>query len=199
MNKALLACLAGLSTLALGACSTTPEPGEKIVGPEVIQTSTTTSTSRIIGIDQPSRTFTIERAGSQVTLVASEAVNNFDQFAVGDLVDTEYTESVVVHVQANDGSPRVNRSEQLDMAEQGANPNIEAHDTTELIADIIAIDLENKTVTLRGPNQAVSTLPVRRHPEHLDKVAVGDQVVVVHTKALALSLRKKDESSDSTQ
>lgn len=200
MKYPLLTGLACCSALLLSACSSTPEPGDQIVGPEVLQTSTTTNTSRIIGIDYPSRTITVERAGGQITLIASPAVTNFEQLAVGDLVDTEYTESVVVHVQANDGSPRVSRTEHLDMAKPGEEPNIGAYDTTELIADIVAIDKENKTVTLRGPNQVVSTLPVRRHPEHLDKVAVGDQVVVVHTKALALSVRKKDQlDADQTQ
>ncbi|GGA72150.1 hypothetical protein GCM10011369_12380 [Neiella marina] len=190
MKKIVLPALACCGALLISACSTTPEPGDKVIAPDVLQSAVTTSTSKIIGIDYPSRTVTVEQAGRQVTLIASDAVTNFEQLAVGDLVDTEYTESVAVHVQINDGSPRINRVEQLDQAEQGAEPNIQAVDTTEIIADIVAIDRVNKTVTLRGPNQAVSTLPVRRHPEHLDKVKVGDQVVVVHTKALALSIRK---------
>ncbi|MCM2678903.1 hypothetical protein [Echinimonas agarilytica] len=191
MNRNCMVLCVGFIASMLTACATAPSPGETIIEPEVLQSNTITSNSKIVGIDYPSRTLTISRAGQQVTLVASPRVSNFEQLRVGDLVSTEYTESFAVRVQASEGSARIENREQLDMSKEGTEPSISASEVTEVIADILVIDKVNQTVTLKGPTGGEFTLPVRRHPEHLERVEVGDQVVVTYKKAVAISVTQQ--------
>jgi hypothetical protein len=54
---------------------------------------------------------------------------------------------------------------------------------------IAAIDKENRTVTLQGPQGRRLTIDVR-DPRRLDEVNVGDPVVIAYFEALAVQVRK---------
>ena len=60
--------------------------------------------------------------------------------------------------------------------------------TIELIATILAIDPDEPSVTLKGPKGNVVEVLVR-DPEKLEGVDVGDQVVIMYTRAVAIAIK----------
>jgi len=67
---------------------------------------------------------------------------------------------------------------------------IDAHEV-HVVADVIALDPQTQTVTLRGPTRVVD---LRVHdPEQFKLVAVGDQVEATYTEALAISVEPAGE------
>ena len=56
-----------------------------------------------------------------------------------------------------------------------------------VVATIDAIDKDAETVTLKGPEGNTKTVKVR-NPANLEKVAVGDQVMITLTRAVAVDV-----------
>ena len=59
-----------------------------------------------------------------------------------------------------------------------------------LVASVETIDETDQEITLKGPDGSLETLMVS-DPEFLGSTKVGDQVVITHVQALALSLDKE--------
>jgi hypothetical protein len=55
------------------------------------------------------------------------------------------------------------------------------------IAKVTGVDKKAKTITLKGPRGNVVTLDVQ-NPDHFKVVKVGDEVEVVYTEAVAISV-----------
>lgn len=187
-NRQIITAIALTVSLITG-CSSAPKPGDTVIEQQVIESNTVTTTAVIVDIDKESRAVTIEHSHRLTTVYVSPQVTRFSELEVGDIVKTEYTESVALHVQAHDGSARLQSSGDLDTSTKGGG--ISASEKTEIIADILAIDNENNTVTVKGPQGSEMILPVEQHPEYLDKISVGDQVVVTYTKKVAISIEEQ--------
>jgi hypothetical protein len=70
-------------------------------------------------------------------------------------------------------------------------PGVIGTETT-VNATITAIDKKAKTATLKGENgKSVTVTP--RDPKNLEKVKVGDRLVIPYTEAVAISVEKKAE------
>lgn len=54
-----------------------------------------------------------------------------------------------------------------------------------IVASVEAIDEVEQEVTLKGPNSSLETLMVT-NPEYLERIKVGDEVVITRGQALAL-------------
>jgi hypothetical protein len=57
----------------------------------------------------------------------------------------------------------------------------------QVVATILAIDADEPSVTLRGPEGKVIEVLVQ-HPEKLADVDVGDQVVITYKRAVAVAI-----------
>ena len=55
------------------------------------------------------------------------------------------------------------------------------------LATVTAIDKKGATVTIKGENGALAEIPVKR-PENLDRVKVGDTVVIDYLESLAVNI-----------
>ena len=60
----------------------------------------------------------------------------------------------------------------------------------EVTAKVTAIDYNKRTVTLKGPEGNEKTIGVDENVKNFDQIKVGDEVVVRHTEALAISVAK---------
>ena len=69
---------------------------------------------------------------------------------------------------------------------------IDAKEQIQVVSDILDIDTALGTVTLKQPHGGELTLPVE-HPENLNNVSVGDQVVMTYTKAVVISIDKQTD------
>jgi hypothetical protein len=69
----------------------------------------------------------------------------------------------------------------------GAQPRGTAGRQITVLADVVAVDNDNRLVTLRGPEGNMVDLKVP-DPEQLKLIKKGDQVRAVYTEALAVAV-----------
>ena len=128
--------------------------------------------------------------GNTVTFTVDEKARNLDQVDVGDIVNTEYVQSISIEVMANTG---VEAGEGaltvVGRAAEGDTPGVIATDTRIVTATVEAIDLESNTFKLKGPDGTIEEY-MARNPENLKRTAVGDLVVITNTEAWAISVEK---------
>jgi len=142
----------------------------------------------VTAIDKATRTLTLKGAdGKTFPLVASAEVRNFDQIQVGSEVIVGYLQALAIELKKGGGG-KVERVDSAagGRAEVGAQPGAMAARKVTATGDVIALDAATQTATLRGPNRTV-TLHVR-DPKQFQLIAVGDQVQVTYTEAVAVSV-----------
>jgi len=114
-------------------------------------------TASVQAIDSAKRTVTLKGpAGDIVTLAVGSEVQNFDQIRVGDLVVVRYLEALTLELKKR-GTAKRERTERdvTERARPGERPAaVEAHEV-HVVADVIALDPQTQTVTLRGPTRVV--------------------------------------------
>jgi Cu/Ag efflux protein CusF len=118
--------------------------------------------------------------------VTNEA-RNFDQLAVGDVVTTQYRESLTLSLVDKKTESSASEKHTAERAPMGAKPGGEIGREVTIIADVVAVDRHAKTVSLRGPRGNTVDLHVE-DPNRLKRVKKGDQVKAVYTEALAISV-----------
>jgi Cu/Ag efflux protein CusF len=151
--------------------------------------ATTQRTATVVAIDAGSREVTLKDADGKVFNVnAGDQVRNFDQIKVGDKVKAEYTEALSLKLKKrSSGTPQASEQDTVDRAPQGAKPGAVVGRTVTALADVVAVNAKQQTVTLRGPLGNSYDLNVR-DPAQLKNIKQGDQVEVVYTEALAISV-----------
>ena len=142
----------------------------------------------ITAIDMATRDVTLKGPqGYEMTVTAGADVKNFANMRVGDQVAAEYVEAVTLELKKG-GGQKVARTVQEEGkgAKSGELPAGIVGRQVTTVADVIAVDQVNKTVTLRGPQRTV-TLAVS-DPEQFKLIAKGDQVEARFTQALAIAI-----------
>jgi hypothetical protein len=142
----------------------------------------------VTAIDKATRTLTLKGTdGKTFPLVAGPEVRNFDQIQVGSEVLVGYLEALAIELKKGGGA-KVERvdSSASGRAEAGAQPGAMAARKVTATGDVIALDEATQTATLRGPNRTV-TLRVP-DPKQFKLIAVGDQMQITYTEALAVSV-----------
>jgi ribosomal 50S subunit-recycling heat shock protein len=186
MRKTGFALFLGLFALSVAAGGWAAEPPSWQTATVVEEKAT------VEAIDQSTRMVTLKGPkGNSVTFKASDEVKNLAQVKVGDEVKFAYYESVAVRVlKAGEAFPPASESAAMARAKPGEKPGGVAGAETTVVATIEAIDKKAKTATLKGENgKSVTVTP--RDPKNLDKVKVGDRIVITYTEAIAISLEKK--------
>ena len=107
---------------------------------------------------------------------------------MGDQVDVAYYESVNIEVLGPDqAEPKAAAISALETAEPGQRPAGTMATELSVVATIDAIDKDAETVTLTGPEGNSRTVKVR-NPANLEKVALGDRVMITLTRAVAVDV-----------
>ncbi|MBN3751782.1 hypothetical protein G3N95_02440 [Paraburkholderia sp. Tr-20389] len=149
-------------------------------------TGTNTVIATVIAIDPTTRTVTLKnRNGKTEELKAGEQVRNFDQLKIGDVVTTEYREARSLSLRKTSG-PRSSSERQILLpAASGAKPGGTIRREVTIVGDVVAIDANGKHITIRGPQGRENVLV---DPEQLRDIHVGDQVEIVRSEAVAISV-----------
>ena len=182
---------------AVGCASTAKETGVAAADAAVaaalpkgvIGEQAVTATATVKALDMKSRRVTLEREdGSTFKFVAGPEVRNLPQVKVGDQVTVTYYESLAFEVKRA-GAAEVGAAvaEGALRAKAGEMPGAAAGRATTVTTTITAIDKAAGTVTLRDPDGELTTVKVR-HPEHLERVTVGDLVAITYTEALGIAV-----------
>jgi hypothetical protein len=172
--------------IALAACASSNEPK---VSREESQVST--FRARVGAIDQETRVVTlIGPDGSRTTFRADEAVKNLAQVQVGDEVVGKLVETLMIEVRKPSPDDKATPTSVADVvasAEPGQKPAGVWVRQVQAVYMIESIDKAQGGGTLRDAS-GKSTFVKARDPAMLDRVKVGDTVVVTLIEGLSLEV-----------
>ena len=174
-----------LVTLSLWGCADS-EPRKEL---EIDRSGTFKRRATVEAVDMSTRKITLKNPdGSLFVFNANKEVVNLPQVRVGDEVVVVYAEALAVRM-AKPGEVRDETSRGVARALPGNKPgSIEVVETT-VTAQIERIDKINETVTLKLADGNLRVVKVQ-DPANLEKVKVGDTIVITITKEIAISVQK---------
>jgi hypothetical protein len=186
---AISAILIGAAPLAAraqtGTAEVTTAPGK------VGASRTYKVTATVVSIDLGSRDLVlIDSKGKMHQVNVSDQARNLDQVKIGDKVNAEYTEAISLQLKkrgTGDASP-ASVQETMVRSPKGAKPAGAVGRKMTALATVVAVDPKKQFVTLRGPQGNEFDVEVL-DPEQLKAVTKGDEVEVVYTEALAISVQ----------
>lgn len=173
-------------TLSVWACTNTASQKDL----NIKKTNVVTETATVEKIDMKKRIVSIRDSyGKVIRIHAGQEIVNLPQVRVGDIVVAEYIESVAVRM-AKPGEVKEELKETVNMATPGDKPGIQ--EVSELTETAIILDLDKgrMTATLKYFDGDVDVVKVQ-DPANMNKVKVGDTIVITHTVATALSIQGK--------
>ena len=172
---------AALAAAVLAACTSLPSGKVE----DVIEARAT-----VTAVDAGKREVSLkEPDGTELQIIVTDAVRNFDQIKPGDEVVVRYTEAVAWQVKpASKGTPGVSTDSTTTVATPGEKPAADVKDSITLTATITAIDIAKGTATITGPGGESTTVKAR-DPANLKKVKVGDLVDITYSEAVAISVQ----------
>jgi hypothetical protein len=186
---AISAILIGAMPLAARAQTTTTDlttaPGKLGVSETVKMTAT------VVLIDMGSRDLVlIDSQGKMHKVNVSDQVRNLDQVKVGDKVTAEYTEAISLRLKKRGTAdvPPASAEEAVVRSPKGMKPGGAVGRKVTAFATVAAVNPKKQFVTLRGPLGNEYDVQVL-DPVLLKTVNKGDEVEVVYTEALAISVQ----------
>jgi hypothetical protein len=188
MNKVLVLLTSLFLVASSGWAGETSPATDK---PSMSTSETVILTAMVEAINHETREVTLRGPdGDSVSFVASEEARNLGQVQAGDIVMTEYVQSMSIEVFANDGSePGAGEIAAAGRSEEGSMPGMAAIDTVVITATVEEINIEANTFKLKGPSGEIKEYAAR-NPENLKKAEVGDLVVITMTEAIAITVEK---------
>ena len=193
MQKTFVVLAALIALTALPALAQKPDlAGGVVVGSEPGKAAvarTVEVAAQVVAIDKATRTVTLKGPrGNIVDVVAGDEVKNFAQIKVGDFVVVRALQSLTLALQkTKSGGAAISATETAVQAKPGQRPAAAAAREVTAIAKVTAVDRKASTISLRGPRGNTVTLDVQ-NPDHFNVVKVGDEVQVVYTEAVAISV-----------
>ena len=156
--------------------------------PTVVKEMETVMTATVVAIDLEKRIVTLKGEDGEVRdiKVGEEAVN-LPQVKVGDLVTVKFYESIAVEVIQSGTFAGTGEKTAIVKAKPGEMPGGMVAKQVTVTATITAIDKQKSTITLKGPEGNLTKVKVQ-DPANLEKVKVGDELMITYTEALAISV-----------
>lgn len=156
--------------------------------PTVVKEMETVMTATVAAIDLEKRIVTLKGEDGEVRdiKVGEEAVN-LPQVKVGDLVTVKFYESIAVELIKPGTYAGTGEKTAIVKAKPGEMPGGMVAKQVTVTATITAIDKQKSTITLKGPEGNLTKVKVQ-DPTNLEKVKVGDELMITYTEALAISV-----------
>jgi hypothetical protein len=161
----------------------------------VLDLSEITTVMIVKQIDLPLRLFTLDYGdGNEIVVEAAPDLEGIESIKVGDKVSVTYLHSQAVYVTSPDEDrPPVASSRSVEVDSKDGKPRKFTVDITEKTSIVMAIDVENRTATLKDHEGNVKTIQVHPEVTNLENVNIGDQVVYQVTEAVAVDITKVEE------
>jgi NADH dehydrogenase FAD-containing subunit len=143
----------------------------------------------VVNIDKKTRTITFKNKEGESKFVAGPEIKNFDQIKKGDQVNVTYELAVAIELikTKSDGIRSKVETNTITDSKINEKPSEVIANKTTIIADIVAVDLDKKLVSVKGPSGKITTVMVK-NPALLADVKVGEQVKVIYYDAMAASV-----------
>jgi hypothetical protein len=153
-------------------------------------------TGTITDIDYPNREITLkDSAGQTETFSVDKEVQRFNEAKAGDKVSVDYYLGFNAEVRkptAEEDKNRLVVLEATGRAGPDAPPGASDIRQVRAVATIEGLDRINETVTVKGPRGKHYVARVA-DPSRLDKVHIGDTIVMTFTEAAAISLKPAED------
>jgi hypothetical protein len=185
MKKVRMAILL-LMLVMMMSCAQTQTAGDPKPGGVIVDVKEWTATVK--SVDFAKRTIVLEGPDGKTALFNAKNVRNLDQVKVGDQVKVEYVEELAIFVRKSNEPPSAMEGAAVGLAPKGQMPGGFVVDTVQITANVEAIDYQNRTITLKGPQGNVKTFKVDQSIQRFDQIKQGDQVVVSYTEALLITV-----------
>ena len=185
MKKNILAVLSAMMLIGGISCAQNKEAATR---PGVVTVDVVKLSGIVKAIDRDKKMVTVEGSGGRTVVIDATNARNLDQLKVGDKVNLTYTEEVALFVRKSDDPPSVTELQNVELAPKGEKPGGVITKTIEVTGSVESIDMNNRTVALKGPAGNVRTYKVGPEVKRLNEVKRGDQVVLRVTQAVALSV-----------
>ena len=146
----------------------------------------------IVSIDPTSRHIILKAQGAGTLTVEARNEKELEGIKEGDRVVLRYIEGT--HIRKNkpgQALPMASVKEGITAAKPGEPANGGGPQRHMTVVSVKAIDEAFQEVTLKGSDGSQETVMVE-NPEALEDMKVGDQVVITHSWAMALSLDKEN-------
>jgi hypothetical protein len=132
-----------------------------------------------------------DATGRGVEMKVPDHVQNLDQVKVGDEVVVSYFESVAYEVKKpGTATPGVSMDATLRRSDSNDLPGATATQTRTVTVVIEAIDMDRPSVTLRGTDGKLVTVPVKDRSK-LERCSVGELVEITYTEALMAAVQPR--------
>ena len=160
--------------------------------PGAVLTEVSEAVVTVTAVDRQARTVTVVgQDGQEVTIKVPDAAQNLDQVYPGARFLLRYLQSVAIYISPVGGAPSEQTETSMQLAEKGANPGGVITQVVQIQARVDAIDYNERTVVLTGPEGNSVKLKVDDRVKRLNEVSVGDIVVVGYTEALAAEMIRR--------
>jgi hypothetical protein len=152
-----------------------------------------TVTARVDAVDPVGREITLTGPlGNTLTFAVDRRVRRLDEIQAGDMVAIDYYMSLATEIR--EPTPEEKESPLTVLAggataPPGTAPAAGGLRQIKAVVTVEGIDRIAETATLRGPLGGVLTVRVA-DPARLERVRLGDTVIVTYTEALAVSIEK---------
>ena len=177
-------------SLATGVFAQATKGAAPAEQPRVVKERTAVMTATVQAIDLNTRIVTLKGPKGEVRdiKVGEEAVN-LPQVKVGDLVTVKYYESLAIEVMKPGAVSGAGEKQAIVRAKPGEMPGGMAARQSTVTATVTAIDKKKGTISLKGP-EGKTVVAKAEDPRNLNKVKVGDELMITYTEALAISVEK---------
>jgi hypothetical protein len=188
---ALLAVAVVVSMVSLFAADNAEAKKKKANKPGAVVVDVVAVEATVDAIDYDKRIITLKGPeGNLRAFKVKKEIKNFDQIKAGDKIKAEYIESTAVFVSKSKTPAGADETVDVVTAPKGKKPAVLAVDTVEVSAKVEAIDYKKRTITLKGPEGNVSTFKVDKRVKRLKEIKKGDDIVLRHTEAVAITVVK---------
>lgn len=158
-----------------------------------IETSRLISTTATVeAVDLANRTVTLRGPNRTVTVKAGDDVKNLDQVKAGDLVNITYYESMMAQIYKKGETPPpsgIQAKQFREGAPAGQMPAGAVARSIQITATVQSIDKAKNIVVLKTPEGNLEAHQAK-DPKNLEKVEVGDTVLLSLTQAVAISVER---------
>jgi len=187
MKKGLVVAVAAVLMLSL-ATGVFAQATQGAAPTGVVREREAVMTATVVAVDLQNRYVTLKGPdGALRDIKVGEEAVNLPQVKVGDLVTVTFYESIAVEVIKPGTYAGTGEKTAIVRAKPGEMPGGMTARQVTMTATIMAIDMQKSTMTLKGPEGKVATVKVQ-DPTNLEKVKVGDELMITFTEALAISV-----------
>ena len=149
---------------------------------------------KIVDVDKARKLVTLEGPRGQRVTLEIQNPYNLEAARVGAKVVAHFYEIVTIRKKKpGESGPSASLKEGIATATTGEVPGAGAGIKLKLVVSVVEIDKANGTVTIKGPDGTVEKVRAR-NPRNLERIKVGDDLVVGVSRGVAISLEQESGS-----